>query len=265
MESGCLRCIQDSEGFYLLPKLIKFMNTVLASSQTKTEVRLFAPLSGYLVAIEQVPDPVFAQKMVGDGISIDPTSQILMAPCEGEVIQLHSAHHAVTLKMPQGLEVLMHIGLDTVELRGKSFTAHVKLGDRVKTGDRLIEFDADYIALHAKSLLTEIVITNVDRFANINFHSGSVEVGKDIILEVTLTEAVATETTIQSGELVTSEAITILNPIGLHARPAAVLANLSKQYQSTIQLHRGNDSANPKSVVALMNLDVKHNDIYLVR
>lgn len=235
------------------------MNTVLASAQTKTEVRLFAPLSGYLMAIEQVPDPVFAQKMVGDGIAIDPTSQSLLAPCAGEVIQLHAAHHAVTLKTPQGLEVLMHIGLDTVELKGKGFTAHVKLGDRVKTGDRLIEFDADYIALHAKSLLTEIIITNGDRVANINFHTGSVEVGKDIILEVTLTETVAPETT-QSGEPVTSEAITIPNPIGLHARPAAVLANLSKQYQSTIQLQRGPDRANAKSVVALMNLDVKHND-----
>ncbi len=234
------------------------MNTVLASAQTKMEVRLLAPLSGYLMAIEQVPDPVFAQKMVGNGISIDPTSQSLMAPCDGEVIQLHAAHHAVTLKTPQGLEILMHIGLDTVELKGKGFTAYVKLGDRVKTGDRLIEFDADYIALHAKSLLTEIVITNGDRVANINFHSGSVEVGKDIILEVTLTEAA--ETITQAGEPVTSEAIAISNPTGLHARPAAVLANLSKQYQSTIQFHRGSDSANAKSVIALMNLDVKHGD-----
>lgn len=236
------------------------MNTVLASTQTRTEVRLFAPLSGYLVAIAQVPDPVFAQKMVGDGIAIDPTSQSLIAPCDGEVIQLHPAHHAVTLKTPQGLEILMHIGLDTVELRGKGFTAHVKLGDRVKTGDLLIEFDADYVALHAKSLLTEIVITNADRVANINFHSGSVAVGKDIILEVTLTEVVATETATQMSESVTSEAIAIPNPTGLHARPAAVLANLSKTYQSTVRLHRGDDSANVKSVVALMNLDIKRGD-----
>jgi multiphosphoryl transfer protein len=236
------------------------MNTVLASTQTQTEVRLFAPLSGYLVAIAQVPDPVFAQKMVGDGIAIDPTSQSLIAPCDGEVIQLHPAHHAVTLKTPQGLEVLMHIGLDTVELKGKGFTAHVKLGDRVKTGDLLIEFDADYVALHAKSLLTEIVITNADRVANMTFHSGSVTVGKDIILEVTLTEAAVTETAAPTGELVTSEAIAIPNPTGLHARPAAVLANLSKQYQATVRLRRGQDSANAKSVVALMNLDIKRGD-----
>jgi glucose PTS system EIICB or EIICBA component len=96
-------------------------------AQPKTEVRLLAPMSGYLMPIGQVPDPVFAQKMVGDGIAIDPTSQMVMAPCDGEVILIHAAHHTVTLQTPQGLEILMHIGLDTVELRGKGFTVHVKV------------------------------------------------------------------------------------------------------------------------------------------
>ncbi len=215
-------------------------------------------MSGYLMPIDQVPDPVFAQKMVGDGIAIDPTSQILTAPCDGDIILIHAAHHAITLKTPQGLEILMHIGLDTVELRGKGFTVHVKVGDQVKMGDRLIEFDADYIALQATSLLTMIVITNADRVANMAYRSGSVSMGQDIILEVTLKADVST--VIQSGELITSESIVVPNPIGLHARPSAVLANLAKPYQSVIRLHRGGNSANAKSVVALMNLDVKHND-----
>jgi multiphosphoryl transfer protein len=234
------------------------MNTALAAAPSQTEVRLLAPISGYLMPIGQVPDPVFAQKMVGDGIAIDPTSQTLVAPCDGEIILLHAAHHAVTLKTPQGLEILIHIGLDTVELRGKGFTVHVKVGDRVKTGDRLIDFDADYIALQATSLLTMIVVTNADRVANMAYRSGPVTMGQDIILEVTLKADVAT--VIQSGELITSEPIVVPNPIGLHARPAAVLVNLAKPYQSAIRLHRGSNSANAKSVVALMNLDVKHND-----
>jgi multiphosphoryl transfer protein len=234
------------------------MNTALTAAQPQTEVRLLAPISGYLMPIGEVPDPVFAQKMVGDGIAIDPTSQTLVAPCDGEIILLHAAHHAVTLKTPQGLEILMHIGLDTVELRGKGFTVHVKVGDWVIMGDRLIEFDADYIALQATSLLTMIVITNADRVANMASRSGPVAVGQDIILEVTLKADVAP--VIQSGELITSEPIVVPNPIGLHARPAAVLANLAKPYQSVIRLHRGSNSANAKSVVALMNLDVKHND-----
>ncbi|MEY3330626.1 MAG: hypothetical protein RLZZ115_3511 [Cyanobacteriota bacterium] len=95
-------------------------------------VLLKAPLSGHILPIEQVPDPVFAQKMVGDGISIDPVSQVLIAPCDGEVIQLHPSYHAVTLKTPEGLEVLMHIGLDTVTLRGQGFSPKVKMGDRIQ-------------------------------------------------------------------------------------------------------------------------------------
>jgi multiphosphoryl transfer protein len=237
---------------------IESMNTALSSTQSKTEVRLLAPLSGYLMSIDQVPDPVFAQRMVGDGIAIDPTSQVLTAPCDGEVMSIHAAHHAVALKTPQGLEILMHIGLDTVKLRRKGFTLRVKVGDRVKTGDRLIEFDADYIALQATSLLTMIVITNADRVANMAYRSGSVTMGQDIILEVTLKADAAT--VVQSGVLVTSEPIVVPNPIGLHARPAAVLVNLAKPYQSVIRLHLGSNSANAKSVVALMNLDVKHND-----
>jgi phosphocarrier protein FPr len=86
---------------------------------------LKAPLDGVVVPLEQVPDPVFSQKMVGDGASIDPTSQVLIAPCDGRVTQLHKAHHAVTLTTADGIELMMHIGLDTVNLKGEGFIAKV--------------------------------------------------------------------------------------------------------------------------------------------
>jgi phosphocarrier protein FPr len=235
------------------------MNSATILAQAKTEVRLVAPLSGRLMAIDQVPDPVFAQKMVGDGISIDPMSQSLIAPCDGEVVQLHPSHHAVTIKTPEGLEILMHVGLDTVELRGNGFTPRVKLGDRVRTGDVLLEFDADYIALHARSLLTEIVITNSDRVANIAYHTGMVTVGEDIILEITIAGDSPT-TVAPTAEVMTSEEIVIPNPTGLHARPAAVLATLAKQFQSTIRIHHGNKSANARSVIAVMGLEINNGD-----
>lgn len=152
----------------------------------KTGVILMAPLSGYLFPIDQVPDLVFAQKMVGDGISIDPVSQSLLAPCDGEVIQLHPSHHAITVKTIEGLEVLMHIGLETVALRGEGFKPKVKEGDQVKRGDVLIEFDADYVALHAKSLLTQIVIANSDQVARFLPRSGNVTASLDEILELRL-------------------------------------------------------------------------------
>jgi phosphocarrier protein FPr len=224
------------------------------------QVILTAPISGFLIPIEQVPDPVFANKMVGDGISIDPSSETLCAPCAGEVIQLHPSHHAVTVKTAEGVEVLMHIGLDTVMLKGEGFTPKVKMGDRVQTGDPLIEFDADFVALNAKSLLTQIVITNMERVGGLSPHTGSVTAGKDPVLNISLGEARAEAAVAAGQETVVSEPIAIPNPTGLHARPAAVLANMAKKYTSTIHLKRREDQANAKSVVSIMGLQVGHGD-----
>ena len=91
-------------------------------------IELKAPLDGIILPLEQVPDPVFAQKMVGDGLAIDPLSQLLMAPCAGTVTQLHRAGHALTLTTPEGVELMMHIGLDTVTLKGEGFTPQVQKG-----------------------------------------------------------------------------------------------------------------------------------------
>jgi len=221
-------------------------------------VALKAPLSGYLVPLEQVPDPVFAQKMVGDGISIDPTDHILYAPCDGEVIQLHPANHAVTIRTPDGLEVLMHIGLDTVGLKGVGFTPRIKLGDRVKVGEPLIEFDADYVATHAKSLLTQIVITNSDRVSQFMPYIGSVKATESIVLEMAL-EGGDVIADVQAGNTVTSEPIVVPNPTGLHARPSAVLATLAKKYKSEIRLKYDDKQANARSVVGIMGLSIGKN------
>ncbi len=220
---------------------------------------LTAPLSGLLVPIETVPDPVFAQKMVGDGVSIDPLSQVLLAPCDGEIVQLHSANHAVTIKTAGDLEILMHIGLDTVALKGKGFTPKVGVGDRVKTGDPLIAFDADYIARNARSLLTQIVVTNGDRVAEFKPASGLVNAARDPILELVLAAA-TTAGDDAAGPTVISQAIIIPNPVGLHARPSAVLVQLAKKYQSTLRIRRGSDSANARSVVAIMGLEIARGD-----
>src|SRR5689334_2499092 len=95
---------------------------------------LHPPLSGVVYPLERIPDPVFAQKLVGDGISIDPTDSLLVAPCAGEVMQLHPAFHAVTLRAAGGVEVLMHIGIDTVSLKGAGFRPRAKVGDHVAAG-----------------------------------------------------------------------------------------------------------------------------------
>ncbi|WP_295413641.1 phosphoenolpyruvate--protein phosphotransferase [uncultured Thiodictyon sp.] len=222
-------------------------------------IELKAPLDGVTLPLEQVPDPVFAQKMVGDGLSLDPLSQVLLAPCAGTVTNVHRAGHAVTLVTPEGIELMMHIGLDTVNLQGEGFTPKVAAGAMVVLGDPLIAFDADYLATHAKSLLTQIVVTNGERVAAYHPATGLVQAGVDTVLTLDLAEGVADEAA-ASGKRLISEAVLIPNPTGLHARPAAVLANLAKRYQARILIQRGDDQANAKSLVAIMGLAIEQGD-----
>ena len=87
-----------------------------------SQLKILSPLSGQTWPLERVPDPVFAQKLVGDGVSIDPTDAVLLAGCDGEVVALPATGHAVTLRTREGIEVLMHVGIDTVTMKGKDFT-----------------------------------------------------------------------------------------------------------------------------------------------
>ncbi|PRY24500.1 phosphocarrier protein HPr /phosphoenolpyruvate--protein phosphotransferase /PTS system IIA component (Glc family) [Aliiruegeria haliotis] len=219
-------------------------------------VELVAPLDGVMLPLEQVPDPVFAQKMVGDGISIDPLNDLLTAPIGGTITQVHRAGHAVTVTSPEGVEVMLHVGLDTVALKGEGFSPKVAEGDSVATGDPLIGFDPDYLATHAKSLLTQVIVTNSDAMSGMTAATGTVSAGKDVVL--TLETSAITEQEVAGGETVVSEAILIPNTSGLHARPAAVLANMAKGYASKILLQRGDDQANAKSVVSIMRLNLEH-------
>jgi phosphocarrier protein FPr len=220
-----------------------------------SRLQILSPLSGQIWPLERVPDPVFAQKMVGDGLSIDPTDSILVAPCDGEVASLHAAGHAVTLRTPDGIELLMHVGIDTVALKGEGFIPRVKLGDEVQTGAPLIQFDLDFLATHAKSLLTQIVIANSERVTSWERASGLVSAGKDTLFTVTFSSDDGAAVT-HGSKTVTSEAIVIPNPTGLHARPAAVLANIAKSFRSAIKLQLGDRQANARSVTSIMALDV---------
>ncbi len=219
-------------------------------------LKVLAPLSGQVWALERIPDPVFAQKMVGDGLSIDPSDAVLVAACDGKVAALHAAGHAVTLLTPEGLEVLMHVGIDTVALKGEGFTPRVKVGAAVKAGEPLIEFDLDFLATHAKSLLTQVVVTNSERVTGWERASGLVSAGKDALFSVEFNAGSAVAA-MDGAATITSDAIVIPNPTGLHARPSAVLANLAKSYQCSIKLQLGEREANIRSVTAIMALDVR--------
>ncbi|BHH84096.1 phosphoenolpyruvate--protein phosphotransferase [Desulforhopalus sp. 52FAK] len=218
-----------------------------------------APLSGVIYPIEQVPDPVFSQKMVGDGISIDPVSNILKAPFDGHISQLHSAGHAVTITHGSGLEVMMHIGIDTVALKAKGFRVNVKEGQIVQEGDELIAFDLDYVATNAKSLLTQIILTNGEMIETVEKAGGTAVCGQtELIIAALSTETGAEMET--SGVEIVSDAVIIPNSTGLHARPAAVLAGLAKKFKAKVELVKGTETANAKSVVGIMKLEVGHLD-----
>jgi multiphosphoryl transfer protein len=221
-----------------------------------SRLTILSPLSGQVWPLERVPDPVFAQKLVGDGISIDPTDAVLLAACDGEVVSLPATGHAVTLRTAQGVEVLMHIGIDTVTLKGEGFHPRVKPGDRVRAGDPVIAFDLDFVATHAKSLLTQVVIPISDRVVSWERASGCVSAGKDALFTVTLKDDGAAAPA-GGGVTIVSDAVVIPNPAGLHARPAAVLANIAKSFASTTRLQLGDRQANARSVTAIMALEVE--------
>ncbi|MFV9510603.1 PTS sugar transporter subunit IIA [Tepidibacillus sp. LV47] len=149
-----------------------------------TEETFVAPISGKIVSIEEVPDPVFSQKMMGDGIAFEPTEGEVVAPIDGEIIQLFHTKHAVGIRSKGGLEILIHIGLETVQMEGEGFTAHVKEGDKVKAGDALISFDLNLIKEKAKSTITPLVITNrekvgkMEKLAQENVSKGQTQVLK---------------------------------------------------------------------------------------
>lgn len=218
---------------------------------------IVAPLTGVMVKIEDVPDPVFAKKMVGDGFSIDPLNNTLVAPVAGEVVDLQPSHHAITIRTEDGLEILMHIGLDTVGLGGEGFTPKVREGQSVAVGDSLIEFELDAVARAAKSLLTQVVITNTELVASIEPSTGIVTAGNDCAAWVERAEPdAAADSDTGAAVTATSEGIVVPNPTGLHARPSATMVSIAKRYSSDIRLRRGEDSANAKSIVSIMGLAV---------
>jgi phosphocarrier protein FPr len=222
---------------------------------------IFAPISGVIVPITDVPDPTFAQKMLGDGIAIDPIEETLYSPCDGKIIQIHSSKHALTIATPEGEEILIHIGIDTVGLKGEGFKTFVSEGDDVKRHDQLIVFDADLIAKKAASLLTLVIITTQDASVNL-LSSGLAVSGETPLMDVEKTDQ--PETVSLCGQLNVSEPIVILNPDGLHARPSAVLASNAKRFQSTIKLCLQDKEVNAKSVVAIMGLSIKKYDSVII-
>ncbi|WP_404937582.1 phosphoenolpyruvate--protein phosphotransferase [Pseudomonas sp. JDS08PS003] len=227
-------------------------------------LQLLAPLSGMLLPLDQVPDPVFSSRVIGDGLCIDPTSQTLCAPLSGVVNNLQHSGHAVSITGEQGQQVLMHIGLDTVNLAGKGFICLVEEGQQVSAGQPLIEFDADYLAQHARSLLTLMLVVSGEAVTGLVSGSLLVELGQPLLqIEPASAQEVAKAEDAEA-EALFSKPLILGNPQGLHARPAALLAQAAKGFAANICLHRRQDSANAKSLVSIMALQTVQGDVLQV-
>ena len=229
-----------------------------------TTLTLLAPVSGILVPLDRVPDPVFAQRLVGDGVAIDPLDQQLLAPCDARVLQVHRAGHALTLST-SGIEILIHVGLDTVKLNGRGFSASVKAGDEVRAGDQLMTFDADFIATNAHSLLSPMLITSTDRIASVRPHTGRVVAGRDVAMLVVLGAAGPGGGGPEArDDAVQSRPIIVASETGLHARPAAVVAAAARRFAADVRLVKDGREANARSVVSIMALEVAGGDTVTV-
>lgn len=137
------------------------------SSAGMTRKNVAAPVKGSIVELEHVPDQTFSDKILGDGIAILPEEGKIFAPADGEVTCVMDTKHAVALTSAQGLEILIHVGLETVELKGKYFTAHVENGAKVKEGDLLLEFDLEAVKKAGYQTVTPVIVTNAGDFVSV--------------------------------------------------------------------------------------------------
>jgi len=227
-----------------------------------------APFAGWCAALDEVPDEVFAGRMLGDGLAIDPTDGVVLAPCEGEIINLPASGHAVSIRTPHGFEVLIHVGIDTVRLGGKGFDARVKPGARVKIGDELIRFDLDLVARGAKSLVTPIVVTSDGAVLKNRRASGAIRAGERLFL---IDGAAAPPGSSLPAEAAAPSAMRAQHAVvvalaqGLHARPAALLARRAKGVGTSITLGAHGRTTDARSVVGIMALGVRCGDELLIQ
>ena len=128
---------------------------------------ILSPLSGTVVALKDVPDATFAEGVLGDGIAVEPSEGKVVAPCKGTVSTLFDTHHAIGLTLENGVELLVHIGINTVELNGEGYSAFVEEGDEVSPGQTLLTFDPDFLRSKGYQTVTPVIVTNSDEYSAI--------------------------------------------------------------------------------------------------
>ncbi|WP_041734520.1 phosphoenolpyruvate--protein phosphotransferase [Paraburkholderia atlantica] len=228
-------------------------------SHSEDHIVLLAPLTGPVVPLAKVPDPVFAGGMFGDGIGVDPLEGRLVAPCDGVVTHLARTGHAVTLESAEGAQILLHIGIETVGLNGKGFAPMVAQGTQVRAGDVLIEFDQDQVALNAPSLVSVVAIANSEAFEVIErAPNGHAKAGETPLLVLRARDGVSHDAVREAcAAQMMDEArrqITLTHAGGLHARPAARAREAARGFDARVEVRYDGRKAPIESVVGLLGL-----------
>jgi len=223
-----------------------------------TRLILLSPLKGWSAPLDEAPDEVFAGRMLGDGVAVDPTGDTLHSPCDGIIAVLPDSRHAVTVRTDFGAEVLLHVGIDTVALQGEGFRAHVSQGQRVRSGDPLISFEMDRLAQRARSLLTPVILTGSARYSITRRVVGQpIEIG-DLLLEVDVDASAPLSG--QSAGPAAVRTVRVSFEHGIHARPAAQVAGALRKLRADVSIVSNGRTANARSPMALLSLGVKAGD-----
>jgi PTS system N-acetylglucosamine-specific IIC component len=155
------------------------------NSEKQVIATLLAPVSGEVVALDDVPDEAFASKAVGDGLAIKPSDKWVVAPIAGTLVKIFNTNHAFCLETDNGVEIVVHMGLDTVALEGKGFTRLVEEGASVVAGQRVLEMDLEFLNANARSMVSPVVVSNSDDFAGLTLLAqGQVIAGETPLYEV---------------------------------------------------------------------------------
>lgn len=145
---------------------------------------IYAPMAGKAVSITQVPDPTFAEGMLGNGVAIEPAEGMVYAPCDATVDMMFTTGHAVSLIADCGAEILIHVGLETVSLEGKPFKVHVANGDKVKKGQLLMEVDLEAVKAAGLPVITPMVICNTDDYPTFHTFVDKEITNEDVVISL---------------------------------------------------------------------------------
>ncbi len=160
-----------------------FLKNLFGKSKDNKDI-ILAPVQGEAVSITEVPDPTFSEEILGKGIAIKPSVGKVVAPCDAEVDMMFETGHAVSLVTASGVELLIHVGLDTVNLQGQHFNVHCASGDKVKKGQLLIEFDIDAISAAGYPTITPVIVCNSADYSGFETHAGKAVSHDDAIIEL---------------------------------------------------------------------------------